>query len=89
MSEQPLDMRASLQEVWRRRLLVIVVAAVCGLGGLVYGFLKPGNVTASALVLLPASTASGSSNAGNSGNGHRIRYRHSRQQVCGADGEVF
>ena len=68
MNEQPLDLRASLQEIWRRRLLVIVVAALCGLGGIVYGFLKPANVTASALVLLPASTASGSNNSGNSGN---------------------
>ena len=68
MNEQPLDLRTSLQEIWRRRLLVIVVAALCGLGGLVYGFLKPANETASALVLLPASTASGSSSSGNSGN---------------------
>ncbi len=68
MNEQPLDLRASLQEIWRRRLLVIVVAALCGLGGLVYGFLKPANVTASALVLLPAGTGSGESgNSGNSG----------------------
>ncbi len=68
MNEQPLDLRASLQEIWRRRLLVIVVAALCGLGGVVYGFLKPANVTASALVLLPASTVSGSSDSGNTGN---------------------
>ena len=68
MNEQPLNLRASLQEIWRRRLLVIVVAALCGLGGLVYGLLRPANETAVALVLLPPSTASGSGNSGNSGN---------------------
>ena len=68
MNEQPLNLRASLQEIWRRRLLVIVVATLCGLGGLVYGLLRPANDTAVALVLLPPSTASGSGNSGNSGN---------------------
>jgi capsular polysaccharide biosynthesis protein len=81
MNEQPLDLRGSLQEIWRRRLLVFVVAALCGLGGLVYGFLKPGNVTASALVLLPASTASGSNNSGNSGNSGAVGSGISTQAV--------
>ena len=68
MNEQPLNLRASLQEIWRCRLLVIVVAALCGLGGLMYGLLRPANETAVALVLLPPSTASASGNSGNSGN---------------------
>jgi len=67
VNEQPLNLRASLQEIWRRRLLVIVVAALCGLGGLVYGLLRPANETAVALVLLPPSTASNSGNSGNTG----------------------
>jgi len=67
VNEQPLNLRASLQEIWRRRLLVIVVAALCGLGGLVYGILRPANETAVALILLPPSTASNSGNSGNSG----------------------
>ena len=58
MNEQPLNLRASLREIWRRRLLVIVVAVLCGLGGLMYGLLRPANETAVALVLLPPSTAS-------------------------------
>jgi capsular polysaccharide biosynthesis protein len=66
--EQPLNLRASLQEIWRRRLLVIVVAVLCGLGGIAYGLLRPANETAVALVLLPPSTASGSADSGNSGN---------------------
>lgn len=68
MNEQPLNLRASLQEIWRRRLLVIIVAALCGLGGVVYGLLRPANEAAVALVLLPPSTASGSGESGNSGN---------------------
>ena len=68
MNEQPLNLRASLQEIWRRRLLIIVVAALCGIGGLAYGLLRPANETAVALVLLPPSTASSSGNSGNSGN---------------------
>lgn len=55
MNEQPLNLRASLQEIWRRRLLVIVVAALCGLGGMTLGFLKPADQTAVALILLPPS----------------------------------
>ena len=68
MNEQPLNLRASLRGIWRRRLLVIVVAVLCGLGGLAYGLLRPVNETAVALVLLPPSTASDSGNSGNSGN---------------------
>ena len=68
MNEQPLNLRASFQEIWRRRLLVIVVAAICGLGGLAYGLHRPVNQNAVALVLLPSSVASASGNSGNSGN---------------------
>jgi len=66
--EEPLNLRTSLHEIWRRRLMVIVVAIICGLGGLAYGLFKPVKETAIALVLLPPSTASNSSNSGNSGN---------------------
>ena len=68
MNEQPLNLRASLQEIWRRRLLVIVVAALCGLIGFAYGLLRPVDQTGVALVLLPLSGASDSGNSGNSGN---------------------
>lgn len=68
MNEQPLNLRASLQEIWRRRLLVIIVAALCGLGGFAYGLLRPADQTAVALVLLPTSAASDSGNSGNTGN---------------------
>ena len=60
MNEQPLSLPASLREIWRRRLLVIAVAALCGLAGVIFGILKPQDTTAVALVLLPPSAASSS-----------------------------
>jgi capsular polysaccharide biosynthesis protein len=66
MNEQPLNLRASLQEIWRRRLLVTVVAVLCGLGGVILGFLEPVDQTAIALVLLPPSAASTSGASANS-----------------------
>ena len=61
MNERPLSLPAAFREIWRRRLLVIAVAAICGVGGLLHGFLQPQNSTAVALVLLPPSAASNSS----------------------------
>lgn len=66
MNEQPLNLRSSLQEIRRRRVLIIVVAALCGIAGLAYGLFGPSNETAVALVLLPPTT--GTNSAGNSGN---------------------
>ncbi len=71
MTEQPLNLRASLVEIRRRRLLIIVVASLCGVAGLAYGLFKPATATAVALVILPpnnnGSTSGNSGNAGNSG----------------------
>jgi uncharacterized protein involved in exopolysaccharide biosynthesis len=68
VTEQPLNLRSSLQELRRRRLLIIVVAAICGIAGLAYGLLTPTKETAVALVLLPPSTPSNQGNSGNTGN---------------------
>jgi capsular polysaccharide biosynthesis protein len=68
VTEQPLNLRASLQEMRRRRLLIIVVAAVCGIAGLAYGLFTPAKETAVALVLLPPPTAPTAGNSGNTGN---------------------
>lgn len=74
MNEQPLNLRASLREIWRRRLLVLVVAVLCGLGGVAYGLHKPITQTAVALVLVPPSATSGSGNSGSTGTaGNSIR----------------
>ena len=58
MNERPLSLPASLREIWRRRVLVIAVAVLCGLAGVAYGLVKPQDSTAVALVLLPPSAAS-------------------------------
>ena len=60
MNERPLSLPASLREIWRRRVLVIAIAAVCGLAGVAYGLVKSQDSTAVALVLLPPSAASAS-----------------------------
>ena len=74
VNEQPLNLRASLQEIWRRRLLIIIIAALCAVGGITYALLKPVDPTAVTLVLLPpdsvsSSTSSVSGNSGAGGNG--------------------
>lgn len=69
MTEQPLNLRASLQEIRRRRLLIIVVAALCGIAGLAYGIAEPAKETAVALVILaPSNNGAASGNSGNTGN---------------------
>lgn len=61
MNEQPLNLKTSLQEIWRHRFFIALVAVVCALGGIAFGILRPPDRTAVALVLLPSS---GTSNSG-------------------------
>jgi capsular polysaccharide biosynthesis protein len=61
MNDEPLNIRTSMRAIWRRRVRVLVVAVLCGLAGVVYGFLAPTKSTAVALVLLPHTTTSSSS----------------------------
>jgi capsular polysaccharide biosynthesis protein len=68
VTEQPLNLRASLREIRRRRLLILVVAALCGIAGIAYGIFSPAKETAVALVLLPPTTTSNAGNSGNTGN---------------------
>jgi capsular polysaccharide biosynthesis protein len=68
VTEQPLNLRASLREIRRRRRLIIVVAALCGIAGLAYGVFAPAKETAVALVLLPPTTPSNAASSGNTGN---------------------
>jgi len=69
VNEQPLNLRAALQEIWRRKLLILLIATLCGIAGVALGVIKPVDSTADALVLLPPNSAasSASSNSGNSG----------------------
>jgi capsular polysaccharide biosynthesis protein len=68
VTEQPLNLRASLREIRRRRRLIVAVAALCGIAGVTYGVLSPAKQSAVALVLLPPSTPSSAGNSGNTGN---------------------
>ena len=61
MTEHPLTLRVSLQEIWRHRLLISIVGVLCALAGTLYGAFRPSEPTAAALVLLPPSPASPSS----------------------------
>jgi capsular polysaccharide biosynthesis protein len=68
MNEQPLSIQSSLREIWRRRVLILVVACLCAAAGVAYGILAPAKQSAIALVLLPANTnATGAGNTGNTG----------------------
>jgi capsular polysaccharide biosynthesis protein len=53
MSEQLLNTRTSLRELWRRRILILIVAVLCGAAGAAYGLHTPAKATAVTLVLLP------------------------------------
>lgn len=58
MSDQPLDLRKSWQILWRRKFVVVLIAAL-GLGlGIGYALRYPALKSSSALVVLPASTHS-------------------------------
>jgi capsular polysaccharide biosynthesis protein len=56
VNEQPVNLRASLHELWRRRLLLVVVALLGALAGIVIGYFSPSQPDAIALVLLPPNT---------------------------------
>jgi len=64
MNEQPLSLRTSLREIWRRRVLILVVAVLCAAAGAAYGYLRPTTATAGALVILPQTANSGSGVSG-------------------------
>ena len=63
MSEQPLDLKASLKVVWRRRWLVGTLALVGFAGGVAHEALMPPLPKARALVLVPSSSLTNSSGA--------------------------
>ena len=60
MNEQPPNLRTAFTEIWRRRALVLVVAALSAAAGAAYGFLKPANNSSVALVVLPPAGKSSS-----------------------------
>jgi capsular polysaccharide biosynthesis protein len=54
MSEQALDLRRSVQIVWRRKILIGILTALGLLAGAGYSVLKPPMLTSAVLVVLPA-----------------------------------
>ncbi len=58
MNEQPIDLKASLNILWRRRVLLVAMALLGVCGGTAYSVLRPPLPTAVALVLLPPSSTS-------------------------------
>jgi capsular polysaccharide biosynthesis protein len=63
VSEQPLDLKASLKVIWRRRWLVGALALVGFAGGVAHEALMPPLPKARALVLVPSSSLTNSSGA--------------------------
>jgi len=60
MDEQPIDLKAALTIIWRKRILLVVLAIVGACGGVAYSVLRPPIPTARALVLLPPSSLTSS-----------------------------
>lgn len=60
MSEQPLDLRASVRAIWWRRRLLGALAGIGLVGGLAYGVIRPPLPSAVALVLLPPTSLNSS-----------------------------
>jgi capsular polysaccharide biosynthesis protein len=58
MTQEPLDLKKSLQLVRRHRLIVAAVAVLGLLGGVAFAVLRPPMRSSEALVLLPSSTRS-------------------------------
>jgi capsular polysaccharide biosynthesis protein len=53
LSEQPLELKASVRAIWWRRRLVVALAGIGLCGGIAYPVLRPPMPSAVALVLLP------------------------------------
>jgi capsular polysaccharide biosynthesis protein len=58
MSDQPLDLRKSWRILWRRKVVVILIAALGLGGGIAYALRYPALKSSTALVVLPPSTRS-------------------------------
>ncbi len=67
MSQQALDLRRSIQIVWRHKILVGVVVVLGILAGVAYGYLNPPALTSTALAILPPPSPSAQAAAGNGG----------------------
>ena len=82
MSQQPLDLRRSVQIVRRRRLLVGIMVALGLLVGGAYVVLDPPMVTSTALVLLPQSGQAALNGAEIAANGATDPYTATQEVIA-------
>jgi capsular polysaccharide biosynthesis protein len=82
MSQQPLDLRRSVQVVRRHRLLVGLMVALGLLAGGAYSVLHPPAVTGTALVLLPQNTQAAVNGAAAAGNGGPDPYTATQEVIA-------
>jgi capsular polysaccharide biosynthesis protein len=81
MSQQALDLRRSIQIVWRHKILVGVVMVVGILAGGAYAHLHPPTPTSTALVVLPQTAQS----AGAATNGGPNPYTATQEVIAGSN----
>ena len=87
MNQQALDLRRSIQIVWRHKILVGAVVVLGILAGGAYGYLNPPTLTSTALVVLPPPRAE-LDRRRNRKRCARSLYRHPRG-YCGQQPGAF
>ncbi len=81
MSQQPLDLRRSMQILWRHRILVVGAAVLGILAGGAYAKLHPPMMTSTALVVLPQNAQSAQVTA----NGGADPYTATQEVIAGSN----
>lgn len=82
MSQEPLNLRRSLQIVWRHKILVGIVLALGLAAGGAYAVLHPPTLTSSALVLLPQSGPAATAGAQAAANGAVDPYTATQEVIA-------
>ena len=82
MNQQALDLRRSIQIVWRHKILVGTVVVLGILAGGAYGYLHPPTLTSTALVVLPPPPQNGQAP---SGSGAPDPYTATQEVIAGSN----
>jgi capsular polysaccharide biosynthesis protein len=82
-SQQGLDLRKSIQIVWRHKILVGVVVVLGILAGVAYGYLHPPTLTSTAQVVLPPPSASAQAAA--AGSSSPDPYTTTQEFIAGSN----
>src|SRR5438270_449591 len=83
MSQQALDLRRSMQIVWRHKILVGAVVVLGILVGIAYGYVNPPTLTSTAQVVLPPPSPSAQAAAG--GGGSPDPYTTTQEFIAGSN----